>query len=168
MQKDKTQTRLRDLERLVRSQQDRLFALAYVRIGNRPDAEDILQDVFLKLFRSEESLSNIHHLERYLVRAVCNKCRDYQRKKQYNLIPIENAAQIPVPDDDLPMHEEYLRIGRLLEGLSDEQQEVVRLKCTDGFKFREIARILDIPEATAKSRYRYAIEHIQNSLNKNM
>jgi DNA-directed RNA polymerase specialized sigma24 family protein len=33
-------------------------------------------------------------------------------------------------------------------------------------KFREIAKILDIPEATAKSRYRYAIEHIQNSLNR--
>jgi len=166
MQKDKTQSRLRDLERLVRSQQDRLFALAYVRIGNRPDAEDILQDVFLKLFRSEENLRNISHLEHYLIRTVCNKCRDYQRKKQYNLIPIENAAQIPIPEDDIPMHEEYLRISKLLEGLSDEQQEVVRLKCTDGLKFREIAKILDIPEATAKSRYRYAIEHIQNSLNR--
>ena len=166
MQKDKTQTRLRDLERLVRSQQDRLFALAYIRIGNRPDAEDILQDVFLKLFRSEESLRNIRQLEHYLIRAVCNQCRDYQRKKQYHLIPLEKAAQIPVPEDDLPMHEEYLRISKLLEDLSCEQQEVVRLKCTDGLKFREIAKILEIPEATAKSRYRYAIEHIQNSLNK--
>ena len=166
MQKDKTQSRLRDLERLVRSQQDRLFALAYIRIGNRPDAEDILQDVFLKLFRSEESLRNISHLEHYLIRAVCNKCRDYQRKKQYRIISIENAAQIPISDDDIPMHEEYLRISKLLEGLSDEQQEVVRLKCTDGLKFREIAKILDIPEATAKSRYRYAIEHIKNSLNR--
>ena len=166
MQKDKTQSRLRDLERLVRSQQDRLFALAYIRIGNRPDAEDILQDVFLKLFRSEESLRNISHLEHYLIRAICNKCRDYQRKKQYNLIPIENATQIPVSDDDISMHEEYLRISKLLEGLSDEQQEVVRLKCTDGLKFREIAKILGIPEATAKSRFRYAIEHIQNRLNR--
>ena len=166
MQKDKTQNRLRDLERLVRSQQDRLFALAYIRIGNRPDAEDILQDVFLKLFRSEESLRSISHLEHYLIRAVCNQCRDYQRKKQYHLIPLEKAVQIPVSEDDRPMHEEYLRISKLLEGLSSEQQEVVRLKCTDGLKFREIAKILEIPEATAKSRYRYAIGHIQNSLNK--
>ena len=164
MQKDKTQTRLQDLERLVRSQQDRLFALAYIRIGNRPDAEDILQDVFLKLFRSEESLRSISHLEHYLIRAVCNQCRDYQRKKQYHLIPLEKAVQIPVSEDDRPMHEEYLRISKLLEGLSSEQQEVVRLKCTDGLKFREIAQILEIPEATAKSRYRYAIGHIQNSL----
>ena len=71
--------------------------------------------------------------------------------------------QIPVSEDDRPMHEEYLRISKLLEGLSSEQQEVVRLKCTDGLEFREIAQILEIPEATAKSRYRYAIGHIQNS-----
>ncbi|MGX8729027.1 MAG: RNA polymerase sigma factor, partial [Lachnospiraceae bacterium] len=74
MQKDKTQTRLRDLERLIRSQQDRLFALAYVRIGNRSDAEDILQDVFLKLFRSEESLRHVNQLEHYLIRSVCTHC----------------------------------------------------------------------------------------------
>jgi len=166
MQKDKTQTRLRDLERLIRSQQDKLFALAYVRIGNRSDAEDILQDVFLKLFRSEESLRHVNQLEHYLIRSVCNKCRDYQRKRQYNLVPIEDAAQIPVPESDRPMHEEFLRISKLLEGLSEQQQEVVRLKCTDGLKFREIARVLEIPEATAKSRYRYAIEHIQDKLNK--
>lgn len=165
MQKDKTQSRLKDLENLVMSQQDRLFALAYIRIGNRADAEDILQDVFLKLFRSEENLRHVNRLEHYLIRAVCNKCRDYQREKQYNLLPIDEAARVAIPEEDNDMHEEYLRISKLLEGLSEEQQEVVRLKCTDGLKFREIAKILDIPEATAKSRYRYAIEHIQNSLN---
>ena len=66
MQKDKTQSRLKDLENLVLSQQDRLFALAYIRIGNRADAEDILQDVFLKLFRSEENLRHVNRLEHYL------------------------------------------------------------------------------------------------------
>ena len=166
MQKDKTNTRLQELEKLVRSQQDKLFAIAYVRLGNRADAEDILQDVFLKLFRSEENLRHISNLEHYLIRSVCNKCRDYQRARQYNMLPIDDAGQIPIPEDDRPIHEEFLRISKLLEGLSEEQQEVVRLKCTDGLKFRDIARILDIPEATAKSRYRYAIEHIKNSLRK--
>ena len=64
------------------------------------------------------------------------------------------------------MHEEFLRIGKLLESLPDEQQEVVRLKCSDGLRFREIAAILGIPEPTAKSRYRYAIMHIQQMIKK--
>ena len=165
MQKDRTQTRLRELEKIVRKEQDRLFRFAYMRIGNRADAEDILQDVFLKLFRSEENLKHINNLEHYLIRSVGNCCRDWQRKKKYNLLPIEDAGQIPIPDEDRQMHEEFLRINKLLESLPDEQQEVVRLKCSDGLKFREIAAILDIPEPTAKSRYRYAIEHIQNTIN---
>lgn len=49
----------------------------------------------------------------------------------------------------------------MLESLPEEQADIVRLKCSDGLKFREIAAILDIPEPTAKSRYRYAIAHIQ-------
>ena len=165
MLKDRTQTRLRELEKIVRKEQDRLFRFAYMRIGNRADAEDILQDVFLKLFRSEENLKHINNLEHYLIRSVGNCCRDWQRKKKYNLLPIEDAGQIPVLDEDRQMHEEFLRIGKLLESLPDEQQEVVRLKCSDGLKFREIAAILEIPEPTAKSRYRYAIEHIQNTIN---
>jgi len=165
--KDRTQTRLRELEKIVRKEQDRLFRFAYMRIGNRSDAEDVLQDVFLKLFHSEENLKHIRKLEHYLMRSVGNGCRDYQRKKRYNLVSIEAAGPIPVPDEDCMMHEEFLRISRMLESLPDQQQEVIRLKCSDGLKFREIASILEVPEATVKSRYRYAIEHIQKNYYKN-
>jgi len=154
------------LEKIVLKEQDRLFRFAYMRIGNRSDAEDILQDVFLKLFRSEENLRHVSNLEYYLIRSVGNCCRDYQRKKHYNLLSLDHAGQIPIPDEDRQMHDEFLRISKMLESLPDEQQEVVRLKCSDGLKFREIATILEIPEATAKSRYRYAIEHIQNTIKK--
>ncbi|MCQ2183032.1 MAG: sigma-70 family RNA polymerase sigma factor [Bacteroidales bacterium] len=164
MLKDKSQTRLLQLEKIVQEEQDRLFRFAYMRLGNRADAEDILQDVFLKLFRSEESLKHISNLEHYLIRSVGNCCRDWQRKKKYNLLPIKDAGQIPIPDEDRQMHEEYKRISKMLEKLPEEQAEIVRLKCSDGLKFREIAKLLEIPEATAKSRYRYAIAHIQKNI----
>ena len=165
MTADKTNARLKELERLVSRKQDMLFRFAYMRVGNRQDAEDIVQDVFLKLFRSEETLKHINNLEHYLIRSVGNCCRDWQRKKKYNLLPIEDAGQIPIPDEDRQMHEEYLRISGMLESLPEEQAEIVRLKCSDGLKFREIAKLLEIPEATAKSRYRYAIAHIQKNIN---
>ena len=165
MTEDKTNARLKELERLVSRKQDMLFRFAYMRVGNRQDAEDILQDVFLKLFRSEENLKHINNLEHYLIRSVGNCCRDWQRKKKFNLLPIEDAGQIPIPDEDRQMHEEYLRISGMLESLPEEQAEIVRLKCSDGLKFREIAKLLEIPEATAKSRYRYAIAHIQKNIN---
>ncbi len=164
MQNDKTYGRVRELETIVGREQDRMFRFAYMRVGNRADAEDIVQDVFLKLFRSGENLAHVRNLQHYLFRSVSNSCRDYHRRKTYNMIPIENAAAMEVPEDDRQMHEEYRRISGLLGKLPEEQAEIVRLKCSDGLKFREIAKLMDIPLSTAKSRYRYAIEHIRQEL----
>ena len=47
--------------------------------------------------------------------------------------------------------------------IPSEQAEIVRLHCTDGLTFRQIAEVLDMPEATVKSRYRYAIDKIRKA-----
>ena len=161
---DKTQQRLNDLEKLIVKEQDVLFRFAYMRVGSRADAEDIVQDIFLKLFRSSENLSSVRNIKHYLIRSISNACRDFHRRKQDNL-PLEKADKEIVSDDDLRMHEEYLRITELAGTLPQEQKEILYMKCIDGLKFREIADILELPQATGKSRYRYAIQGIQKQLN---
>ena len=161
---DKTQQRLNELESIIVREQDMLFRFAYMRVGRRADAEDIVQDVFLKLFRSSESLSSVRNVKHYLIRSISNACKDFHRRKQ-DILPLEKAEREMVSDDDLKMYEEYLRITVLARTLPQEQREVLYMKCIDGLKFREISDILDIPEATVKSRYRYAIQGIQNQLN---
>lgn len=165
MTEDKTDERLEELERLVSRKQDMLFRFAYMRVGSRQDAEDIVQDVFLKFFRSGQDLGHIRNSEHYLLRSVGNACYDWLRRKKYDLLPLNEAEGIVVPDEDRQMHEEFLRIRRMLESLPEEQAEIVRLKFSDGLKFREIAKLLEIPEATAKSRYRYAIARVQKNIN---
>ena len=161
---DKTQQRLNELESIIVREQDMLFRFAYMRVGRRADAEDIVQDVFLKLFRSSESLSSVRNVKHYLIRSISNACKDFHRRKQ-DILPLEKAEREMVSDDDLKMYEEYLRITVLARTLPPEQREVLYMKCLDGLKFREISDILDIPEATVKSRYRYAIQAIQKQLN---
>lgn len=161
---DKTQQRLNELESIIVREQDMLFRFAYMRVGRRADAEDIVQDVFLKLFRSSESLSSVRNVKHYLIRSISNACKDFHRRKQ-DILPLEKAEREMVSDDDLKMYEEYLRITALARTLPPEQTEVLYMKCIDGLKFREISDILDIPEATVKSRYRYAIQGIQKQLN---
>ncbi len=161
---DKTQQRLKDLEKLIVKEQNVLFRFAYMRVGSRADAEDIVQDIFLKLFRSSENLSSVRNIKHYLIRSISNACRDFHRRKQDNL-PLEKADKEIVSDDDLRMHEEYLRITELAGTLPQEQKEILYMKCIDGLKFREIADILELPQATVKSRYRYAIQGIQKQLN---
>lgn len=167
MQQDFKQSRLKDLEKIIGREQDRLFRFAFMRVGNREDAEDIVQDVFLKLFASDENLHHVRNLEHYLLRSISNCCLDYHRKKTFDIVSIDEAGQVAEETEDQQIHDEYLRINKILAILSDEQAEIVRLKCYDGLKFREIAKILEIPEATVKSRYRYAIAHLQQNININ-
>ena len=161
---DKTPQRLNELESTIVREQDMLFRFAYMRVGRRADAEDIVQDVFLKLFRSSESLTSVRNVKHYLIRSISNACKDFHRRKQ-DILPLEKAEREMVSDDDLKMYEEYLRITALARTLPPEHRDVLYMKCIDGLNFREISDILDIPEATVKSRYRYAIQAIQKQLN---
>ena len=61
---------------------------------------------------------------------------------------------------------EYTMINRLLSIIPKKQSEVIRLHIHAGRTFKEIAEILDIPEASAKSRYRYGIEKLRANIKK--
>ena len=107
----------------------------------------------------------IDDVERYLVRALRNACIDYIRRRPPILMTsLEGAAQIAEDSEaDKEIRDEYERINRLLQTIPAEQAEIVRLHCTDGLTFRQIAEVLDMPEATVKSRYRYAIDKIRKA-----
>ena len=71
------ETKLKLLERIVDRRQDSLYRFAYIRTGSQADAEDIVQDVLLRLFHSDCNLDRIDDVERYLWRAIANRCCDY-------------------------------------------------------------------------------------------
>jgi RNA polymerase sigma-70 factor (ECF subfamily) len=161
-----TEQLLMELERIVEERQDWLFRFAYMRIGIREDAEDVVQDVLLSVFQRLCEKTSMDNVEQYLIQAINNACTDYLRRKPHRVVPLEMAAYVAVSEGDRQIHEEFLRINRMLDSLPLEQSEIVRLKCYDNLTFKQIAELQDIPEATAKSRYRYAIMHIQQQIKK--
>ena len=161
-----TEQILAELERIVTERQDWLFRFAYMRIGIREDAEDVVQESLLSVFRRLKEQTGIGNVEQYVIRAVSNACTDYFRRKPMQVVTLDKAGQVSVGEADSQIHEEFVRISRLLDTLPEEQSEIVRLKCYDELTFKQIAELQGIPEATAKSRYRYAIIHIQQRINK--
>ena len=159
-----TEQILTELERIVVERQDWLFRFAYMRIGIREDAEDVVQEALLSVFRRLREKNSLDSVEQYVIRAVSNACTDYLRRKPLRLVPIDKAGQVAVGEGDRQIHEEFLRVNRLLDSLPPEQSEIVRLKCYDSLTFKQIAELQGIPEATAKSRYRYAIIRIQQQI----
>lgn len=164
--REETDKQLKELERIVAERQDWLFRFAYMRIGIREDAEDLVQEVLLSVFRRLREKTGIDSVEQYVIRAISNACTDYFRRKPLRVVILDKAKEVAVSESDKQIHEEYVRINRLLDALPQEQQEIVRLKCYDELTFKQIAELQDIPEATAKSRYRYAIMHLQQMIKK--
>ncbi len=154
---------IKQFESIVSLTQDKLFRFAFMRIGVREVAEDMVQDVLLRLFRLMKEGNVIQNPEYYLLRSMSNACADYYRREKVQEVDIEVIKDIP-DVQDREITEEYIRLRRILKGLPHEQEEIIRLKCYDGLKFAEIADLLDIPEATVKSRFRYAISKIRKTL----
>ena len=69
-----TEQLLAELERIVAERQDWLFRFAYMRIGIREDAEDIVQEVLLSVFRRLREKTHLDSVEQYVIRAVSNAC----------------------------------------------------------------------------------------------
>ena len=159
-----TEQILKELEKIVVDRQDWLFRFAYMRIGIREDAEDVVQDALLSVFRRLREKNSLDSVEQYVIRAVSNACTDYLRRKPLRVVPIDKAGQVAVSDGDRQIHDEFMRVNRLLDTLPAEQSEIVRMKCYDNLTFKQISELQGIPEATAKSRYRYAILHIQQRI----
>ena len=137
--------------------QDALFRYAFFRVGNRADAEDIVQDAFLKAASVPAAIKNP---KAYLFRTVTNGCIDSLKRKS-KLLPIEQQMTTPSQSDEFEAQQEQQRIAQLLGKLPDKQAEVIRLHIHANLKFTEIAEVLEIPATTVKSRFTSGIERLK-------
>lgn len=137
--------------------QEQLFRYAFYRVGNRSDAEDVVQDAFLKIASTTTPISNP---KAYLFRIVSNGCVDSLRQKSL-LQPLQERIPTTSYSEEMEAQEEFKRIERLLSRLPEQQSEVIRLHIHAGLKFTEIAEMLEEPATTIKSRFASGIEKLK-------
>ena len=150
-------TNIEQLAEWIDLWQEQLFRYAFYRVGSRSDAEDIVQDAFLKIFSVQGSIANP---KAYLYRIVSNGCVDLLRHKS-KLTPLEERMPTPPQSDDSEAEEEFRRIELLLRRLPEAQCEVIRLHIHAGLKFTEIAEMTEEPVTTIKSRFASGIEKLK-------
>ena len=142
-----------------------LLQYACYRLGNLHDAEDAVQDVFVKLHqRLSEGGEEIKNLPAYLYRMLANLCVSHQRKTKLTpTVPLEGVPE-PMALEPENFEQEFRLVNRLLSEIPNEQAEVIRLRYYGDKSFQEIADILGIPLTTAKSRFAYGLEKIKRGM----
>jgi len=130
------------------------------------DAEEILQELFIKIAEKKRMLSEAENIKAYLLRMAANlandRLRSYKRKadkrESYEIF-IESAEKDSSATDD-----EIEELNKALNEISVEQRETVTMKFFMGRTFQEMADLLGISINTAASRYRRALEELKKIL----
>lgn len=138
-------------------------------LGNREDALDLCQDVFLKAYQNLRKLEDSGRFGPWLYRIAHNEAYSLFRKRRPEVdvdeMPVEATGRgITVGGSSVFPVELSLAVAAALDRLSADQREAVVLKIYQGFKFEEMAEILGCPVSTVKSRVYTALDLLKAEL----
>lgn len=157
-------------EELVRTYQRRIYNYCYRFTGSAEEAEDLAQDVFIKIYRSLETWdASRGAFTTWMITLTRNLLVDQYRRGKYDRMtdsleagagPEEEGISLgeqipdrdPSPDARVDSREVQEAVHRALEKLSPELREAVILRDLQDLDYKEIAHILRVPEGTVKSR----------------
>ena len=141
-----------------------VLRVSYYYLGNREQAEDVTQDVFVRLITNQPGLESGRE-KAWLLKVALNRCRDIWRGSWFKKIVLGHPAfeLFPAPDEVGEIAEKY-SLTEAVNRLRPEFKEVVLLFYYQGFSVTEIAGILDIAEGTVSSRLSRARARLQEDL----
>lgn len=126
------------------------------RISSRADAEDVLQEIYLTAFRCRDQLRSPEAFKGWLLSIARSRCNDYFRAQSRSAVPME-----AVPEIHVLSHTQISPVAATLEQLSSCDREILTLFYLKDLPQVQIARMLDLPLGTVKSRLHTAREHFK-------
>lgn len=138
-----------DVDEAVKTYADMVYRLAVLNMKNVPDAEDVFQEVFLKLLRYKKTIISEEHLKAWLIRVTLNQCKS-KAMLNWNkrVVSLDEVAEASAPEEK----EDYSEVYEAVRNLPQKYREVIYLYYYDGYKINEIADILQRSEATIKTQ----------------
>ena len=156
---------------------NRLYHMAISLMGSADDAEDAVQDVFIKASQRREQFESRSSLYTWLVRILINHCHDLRRKKQRRkTTPLERKTNdekevtLDIEDkrqnisEKVELSEASLRLMEMMNKLDQIYREVVLLRYFEEMSYSDISGCLEISEGTVKSRLNRARQILHREL----
>ncbi len=164
------------LEFLVEKYLKAMYSFAYQKVGNAADAQDLAQDIFLKVWKNIKKFDNNKSFKPWLFQIAKNTCIDYLRKKKS--IPFSkfenDKGQNALVDNlrapafnilDILHNQRELAV--ITQNLTPAEHKIISLRHQEQMTFREIAEHLEESINTIKSRYRRIIRNLRGKTHSN-
>ncbi len=154
---------------IVLNYQRKVFNIAYRMLGNREEAKDLAQEVFLSVFESIRDLREEVKFEAWLTRITLNHCRNrwkyLKRRHYFNSDSLNDPIETEDGEMERPIYDplnnpeilcEKKMIQELIQRgllkLKEDQRELIVLRDLQGFSYGEIGELFSLPEGTVKSK----------------
>lgn len=123
-----------------------LYRLCVVQLGNVSDAEDVVQDVFVKYMSALPEFNDDEHEKAWFIRVAVNRCHDKRRAKAFKTtVPLDSVMQLAVNDEKGFVLDELMR-------LPEKYRSPIVLHYVEGYSVKEVAKLMQLTEATVKVR----------------
>ncbi len=149
-----------------------VFKTAFLKVGNKEEAEDVLQEVFIAMWKSRNTFDPTKgNISTWLHRITINQCTNKRRRKKVAILSVEqargNGFDLPeirsseLPDELLMSRWEYERMIKAIDSQDGKHRSVLILRYFNDLSYDEIAQVLGIPLGTVKSRLNQAIRTLR-------
>lgn len=144
----------------------KMLAVCYRFAFNREDAEDMLQEGFIKVFNQIHTFLNKGSFEGWVRRVVVHTCINILKKnKKFNdCVDVEYASGVQVREESVPSLIQAKQVVECIRQLPMGYRTVLNLYAIEGYSHREIALMLEIEESTSRSQYTRAKSMLENIL----
>lgn len=140
--------------KLYRQYCDGMYAVAMRFVKNTDDAEDVLQESFIKAFQKIHQFKGEVTFGAWLKRIVVNKSIDFLKSKKQHQVPLEERYLKVVENNDWTVSDGIglAEVKEAIEKLPDKYKYVVMMFLVEGFDHQEISQVLQIEETTCRTR----------------
>jgi RNA polymerase sigma-70 factor (ECF subfamily) len=132
-----------DFRRMIIPFKDKMFRFALRIAGNQFDAEDIIQEVMVKLWRKKEQLMTVDNKEAWCMTVTRNMAIDWKRSKIKRFSELSDHTHITdkeaTPAQSLEQSELSKMVRSCIDQLPDQQREIIHLRDIEGYSYKEIA-----------------------------
>lgn len=144
----------------------KMLSVCYRYAKNREDAEDMLQEGFIKVFSQITKFENRGSLEGWILRIIVHTCINHLKKnKKFNEhVELAYAGNIIIREDYIPSIIQAKQIVETIRTLPIGYRTVLNLYAIEGYSHKEIGQLLDIEESTSRSQYTRAKNMLEEIL----
>jgi len=164
-------------ESLLKRYEHGIYTMIYQMVKNREETRDLVQETFIKAFRSLDSYNDCYAFSTWLYKIAFNTCIDAIRKKKLKTLPLdkpielhEGEVQKEIRDDTQSPENGYLfkerriQIQKSIDTLPEKYKSVIILRHQEERTYEEISEMLNIPIGTVKARIFRAREMLKKNL----